>query len=67
MGNSSQGWCCGYESASAGGPLVEGGRHWLVTGMEHWQRQSWKVPLGVRPLEVAINPTIEPIASLNLL
>ena len=25
MGNSSQGWCCGYESASAGGPLVEGG------------------------------------------
>ena len=56
-------WACQCWGASCGGA----GWHRLVTGTGAWQQRSWKVPLGMSPLEVAINPTIEPIASSHLI
>ena len=44
-------------SASVGGPPVEVG----VGRGSPQGRGHWEVPLGVNPLAVCINPTIEPI------
>ena len=47
--------------ASFGGWTVEVGvGRGAPQGWEHWQQQSWRVPLGVNPLGLHINPTIEP-------
>ena len=40
-------------------PSGGAGRQGVPTGAGRWQHQSWKILLGVSPLEVTRNPPIE--------